>query len=307
MKHIDNIRDELGSLGVEYLNKVLPLPYEVPANYFDLFALQLQTAISDVDLLDEPQITKAMADNQNFSVPEGYFDQFAQNILQQAKDAESLEDASIPSTELPYLLPSTAYFENFAASITSVVQEADPPLSFGKVAVPFESPSVAYFEQQISNILIHVGADELQEAPLLRSINKVNPFTVPAQYLEQFTVATPSVNVVPFEPAGKRKWTTWAAAAAVALMLSFGMNYLFNGNTAEPSSANTDLQSLMVNISSESIDEYIDVNLEEFANTAIAANFLTDDANLISTSPEVQNLIKEISAEELNEYLNIVE
>lgn len=307
MKHSENIHNELETLGTHLLKPNISHPYQVSNDYFQQFAADINSLLPVDSIVPSHKTPKAMDSNQNFSVPEGYFENFASSLMQKIKQNDSFIDLNVQYIATPFDSPSDSYFENFASNLLVKINEdaADPTLSYGNVPMPFQLPAATYFQDNVAQIVARIQLDELSDAPVLKSVGKDLPYHISEDYFNNFNAVQSNAEskTIAFEPAAKKKVWGWSAAAAVALLLSFGFSTLFNSNI---NSTNQDsIESLMVNISPESIEEYIDVNLEEFANTAIAANLVNSDN--VELDSKMQSLINNISEAELNEYLNIVE
>lgn len=307
---MDNIGNELKSLDVKLLEIGIQTPYTVAHDYFDNFIAELPILLSQDSMHQESQIPKAMADNQNFSVPEGYFDQFASSLLQKIKTSASADEPQLPQIAMPFDAPTANYFEQFNQQLLQQIAQNENvetaiTLSFGKIDTPYQVPN-DYFASVTNEVVAKaIDAQEaiiLSEATILASIGKTMPYEVPQGYFEQDLTPQVAPNVVAFKPKKQSKWRTWSAAAAVALMFSFGANYVvnsFNGAIQEQ-----DLQALMVNITAESIDEYINMNLEDFESTAMASG---DHVQKVKAEAEIQALINNVSQDELDQYFNIID
>jgi hypothetical protein len=152
-------------------------------------------------------------------------------------------------TQMPYTVPA-GYFETLSdviiARIIAGSGEGSAVMSVTGKAVPFEVPA-GYFENLSATILSKVkmqtevsAVEELKElSPVLAAISKQNVYTVPDGYFD----AVPALIADKTTDAGKakiisigtiRKWTSYAAAAAVFIMIAFGLNRIINSNPSSP-------------------------------------------------------------------------
>jgi hypothetical protein len=140
-----------------------------------------------------------------YHVPEGYFETLSDVILARVHAGSGEESAvvSVAGKSTPFEVPD-GYFNNLSDSILSKIKT----------------------QQELST------ADELNElSPLLASISRANVYTVPQGYFD--TVAeeltekvTERSNIKVVKMFTQRRWVQMAAAAAVILMVAFGMNRL---------------------------------------------------------------------------------
>jgi hypothetical protein len=166
----------------------------------------------NTDILNELQIiSPAVANLGNgmpYTVPVGYFDTLSDVILARviAGAGEDSAVMSVAGKATPFQVPE-GYFENLGNSILSKIKAQ-------------EERSVA---------------DELQElSPLLATISKQNVYSIPDGYFEsletkvaEITTYTATTKVISLSSV-KRRWMSYAAAAAVLVMIAFGVNRIIN-------------------------------------------------------------------------------
>lgn len=147
-------------------------------------------------------------------------------------------------TEMPYTVPA-GYFDTLSdvvmARVIAGTGEDSAVTSVAGKATPFDVPE-GYFENLSTSILSKIKAqqelsvaDELKElSPVLASISKQNVYTVPEGYFELIeeevaakTIHSNKAKVISITSV-KRKWFSYAAAAAVLVMLAFGLNMIIN-------------------------------------------------------------------------------
>lgn len=143
------------------------------------------------------------------------------------------------SAEMPYQVPE-GYFETLSEVIVARALAASGEETLVKstagLSMPFDVPS-GYFENLSSSILEKIkiqeqtsATEELQNlSPLLASISKENVYTVPGGYFE--TLNAVDAVKASHKTTGKvvsmfqaRTWVRMAAAAAILLMVAFGLN-----------------------------------------------------------------------------------
>lgn len=140
-----------------------------------------------------------------YQVPEGYFETLSDVILARVHAGSGEESVvmSVAGKSTPFEVPE-GYFNNLSNSILSKIKTQQEPSAM----------------------------DELKElSPLLSSISRANVYTVPQGYFE--TVAdeltekvTEHSNTKVVRMFTQRRWIQMAAAAAVMLMVAFGVNRL---------------------------------------------------------------------------------
>jgi len=142
---------------------------------------------------------------------------------------------------MPYQVPQ-GYFETLSDVILARVHagsgEESAVVSVAGKSTPFEVPE-GYFNSLSESILSKIktrqelsAADEIKElSPVLASISRTNVYSVPQGYFD--TVANELAGKVTQRSKAKvvtmftqRRWMQMAAAAAVMLMVAFGVNRL---------------------------------------------------------------------------------
>jgi hypothetical protein len=169
------------------------------------------------DILNELQtISPAVANlsfMQPYTVPAGYFETLSDVILTRviAGSGEDSAVMSVAGKAMPFEVPAN-YFENLSASVLS------------KLSAKNE---------------LSASEEIMQLSPVLAGISKQNVYTVPNGYFE----SVPDLITEKVIDNGKAKivsittskWISYAAAAAVLVMVAFGLNRMIN-----PSSNNLD-------------------------------------------------------------------
>jgi hypothetical protein len=147
-------------------------------------------------------------------------------------------------TEMPYTVP-VGYFDTLSdvilARVIAGTGEDSAVTSVAGKTTPFDVPK-GYFENLSTSILSKIKAqqeisvvDELKElSPVLASISKENVYAVPQGYFElmeeevvEKTIHSGKAKVISVTSV-KRRWFSYAAAAAVLVMVAFGLNTFIN-------------------------------------------------------------------------------
>jgi hypothetical protein len=144
-----------------------------------------------------------------YHVPEGYFETLSDVILARVHAGSGEESAvvNVAGKSTPFEVPD-GYFNNLSDSILSKIKT----------------------QQTVS------AADEIKElSPLLSSISRANVYTVPQGYFD--TVAneltekvTERSNTKVVKMFTQRRWMQMAAAAAVVLIVAFGIKIINDNN-----------------------------------------------------------------------------
>lgn len=206
---------------------------------------------------------------------------------------------------MPFVVPG-GYFQSLAASIVDrISRESVFPSA---AASPFQVPD-GYFEDLSGQILAKVRAlgDEKEEpgimSPLLASISKKVPYTVPEGYFDTFTVPVPAEasngKLVSFRLA--RKWMQYAAVAMVAGVLVTGA-FLYtdkNDYLGQEKYEQLDLPTALNSVTDEELVNYLD-NPEHYISTAHESNSFTGE----EVYSDVKKTIQLLSDEEMHSYLN---
>ncbi|HEY2726703.1 MAG TPA: hypothetical protein VGI61_05990, partial [Parafilimonas sp.] len=234
-----------------------------------------------------------------YFLPGDFFINFSDNITRQ------IWLNSVPKIN-PYFIPA-GYFENLSEVVLDklAINSNELISSQGLYSVPD-----GYFNNLAENVLEKIKVQnnsvqqELEElSPLLSKIPKTNVYTVPAEYLESFTVApfkreTQPAKIISIKRK-PRRWIAYAAAACIAALLFGGGYYYMQGNTfnnnnstAQSSVADPKVQQGIAQLSDAEID-----------------NYLNNDNTDVSTpqgEPEdinIKSLLENMSDEEINNYL----
>lgn len=235
------------------------------------------------------------------------------NILQELQELNS--SLSAPAAQTPYTVPN-GYFEGLleqvmrrvkaleAANAGEELAHLSPLLSRVSKQMPYTIPA-GYFENVEDRITIakqgEVSAKEELEAlsPLLSGLKKTTPYSIPAGYFE--TVAKP---VIAERPAAKvvsmasRKWFRLAAAAVVTgVIILAGVMVVTKDKATPATDSYTWLKKNTKKVSSEKIDEFIQLTDEE---KLVKESVASAD----NKSQEVKELLKDISEEEIQVFLN---
>jgi hypothetical protein len=126
MKNVNDISEELRSMGSSLADLSRNMPYSVPQGFFDNFEDTLQNTIKE---LNTPDIMPAWSKTQPFSVPVGYFEELTDNIVS-AVTAEEL--ASFLPKDAPFKVPA-GYFETLPAHMLRMARAADPAVKETKI------------------------------------------------------------------------------------------------------------------------------------------------------------------------------
>jgi hypothetical protein len=295
------INDELQSIAPVLVNASIAMPYTLPPDYFTQLAPTLLQAVHREDELPAsfPNINKSNP----YFIPAGYFEQFAQLVLRKIKEEET--DASffenLPK-EMPYQVPQ-GYFEAF------------PALVLEKISVPKQqSVPEGYFDSLPDLMLAKVrqldARKELDDvAPLLNTISRQPVQHVPQGYfdhLEALPFIAKQESNTPVVSIQKKKtsWFRYAAAACVAVMLSFGAYFVLkNKNEPLPSVANQPTVNVinqeLASLDATTIESYLQKNSTGVVATS---SISTDDLDELNDS-DLDELLQEVPDQQLKKYL----
>jgi hypothetical protein len=192
-----------------------------------------------------------------YRAPAGYFDALPALVMDRLNHEAGLPDMHAMAYRVP-----DGYFESLAGNILDKVRKAENPLN-------------------------EVQAELQELAPLLNTISRSNPYSVPEGYFDTiaFVPAAKPAKVVSFRLA--KKWTQYAAAAMLAGILVLG-GFLYTGKN------NTDYNSYSRMDVSGELDKLSETDLSAYLN-----NPESPEADAV-----VKNNINSMSDEELNEYLS---
>lgn len=180
-----------------------------------------------------------------YQVPEGYFETLSDVILARVHTGSGEESAvvNVAGKSTPFEVPQ-GYFNNLSDSILSKIKS----------------------QQELS------AADEIKDlSPLLSSITRANVYTLPEGYFERVAdqltekvIERSNTKVV--KMFSQRRWMQMAAAAAVVLMVAFGINRVIG--------------------TKQQIDGYVKLGLKQY-----------------NTEQKINDDLQNISEEELISYL----
>ncbi len=300
--------NELESLGAGMLLQRVEIPFTVAAGYFEGMPAHLINAVSAaVDLpAGEP-----LKEEAQFSVPEGYFEGFVHTVLAAVKAEEAADVVpAFPRLAMPYMIADKDYFNTFGKQVLNVISQEEPELSLADRHMPYVADS-AYFTTFPAYITER--AAEQAAAPVLLGAGRAMPYALPERYFEQSVPVIPETDstpakVVSFVPLKKKKaWTQWGIAASVALMVTVGLTLSGNRDAAGDDFQHSSIDVLAANISKESIDEYINVHLDDFVSTKMTASTEPEKAGKRDKDRQIQTIIENITTEDIDTYLDIIE
>ncbi|WP_343671359.1 hypothetical protein [Chitinophaga sp.] len=188
----DDIANELQELipGAQWPQQA-PLS-GVPAGYFESLPAIILGKVRQVDVMEELQSLSSMlaAVPKTFplTLPQGYFEQLPQRIIARIQEPE----LTGISRNVPFSAPPKEYFEQLPQRIIALVnEELAPELTGISRKSPFTPPPNEYFGQLslqvMQKIKMEEAATELAAiSPLLATLPKAMPFSLPAGYFEQF-------------------------------------------------------------------------------------------------------------------------
>ncbi len=235
----------------------------------------------DIILQELKEISPVVANltnrNLNF-VPQGYFDGLADEILLKAQGFQ------IPKVTDPYQAPE-GYFDDLAESILQNIQ----------------------IKQKKNQDHTEVVNELELTAPLLNSISRENPYSIPDNYFSGFNIkisgSIPVVKIVSL--AGRtNKWIMYSAAACItAILLSGGyllLNKTDNYRQQELAGKLEEVRRLNVE---RGISALSDSDIKNYLNSQ-NGSFSDIFLNTLEEYPDVDQLLDNTSDEEINQYLN---
>lgn len=205
------------------------------------------------------------------------------------------------SAQNPYSIPE-GYFETLPGVIMAkVIAGGDNEQTFLSVAgkeSPMEVPT-GYFDNLSDSILAKIktqeAVNEIRElSPLLASVQSINVFTVPGGYfetLDQQLIAGIVPAKAPVVSLFSRKWTRYAAAAAVLSMIAFGTWFLLNKQTTRMDSVVA--QGLKIKSEQQFNEELATVDQSEILSY-LKMTGEVKDAETISSLVDQSNLPSEV-------------
>jgi hypothetical protein len=224
-----------------------------------------------------------------YTVPAGYFEALADAVLNRIKALE-------------------------AANATEELAHLSPYLSQLSKAMPYTIPA-GYFESLQENIEYATtvndsisSTEELETlSPLLSGLKKEMPFAVPQGYFDNLPVGQQEqARVVPMgmnRSSAKggsfisRKWFKYAAAAVVVGIVTTTAFLFLNRDKIDPNDTVAIVKNKVKNISSEKLDEFVQLaDGEKLADESIAT------ANVKAVN--IKELIKDVPESEIQSLLN---
>lgn len=193
----------------------------------------------------------------------------------------------------PYGVPN-GYFDEFASSMLLQVK-----------ATRAQDVPAGYFDQFAIQMLQKVRGNEVREeleavSPLLNSLPKTMPHTVPQGYFEQWQPKIPGQNEQ--RPAkiialgSAKRWKQWAAAAAILFTMGISWQLWVNKGDDSTYTAATSpavVDTLITGIDAGSLTDYLE---DSQANSAFASL-------LLIAQQDVETGVAQLSDEELKWYL----
>lgn len=223
------------------------------------------------------------------------------------RELEQLNSSLPLNAKMPVFDLPQGYFENFASAVLAIVKgntaesasEELAALSPLLAGLPRQTPFAIpenYFHE---NLVPPVTAAE--ELPAWMHQARTMPHAVPAGYFDNFSAAVLQ-QVAPKKEQGRvvsmfsRNWVRYAAAAVVTGAIVLG-GFLFSGNNGPSLSSQPEawLENKLRNVSSEELDDFIEV--VEIAGTETA---LQKGAS----RPEVRRMLKDVPVSELDAFLD---
>lgn len=202
-----------------------------------------------------------------YQVPHGYFEQLSTTILERTY-MEKPEAANLPAFQVP-----DQYFNGLALRVLQKL-----------VKIEAEAETMYSENESIT--------------PILNTLNKEMPYSVPANYFEQFAIEIPveKANLIPVRK--MRHWLSYAAAAVFVGMMVIGSFLFSDKQTAKDFEKyqNLDVASALDQVSDSELSTY----MEENHSTNI---YEVTENNPLSLD-NLDDKIQSTSTENLNQYLN---
>lgn len=274
MKIQDEILTELktlrAGLGVDLNDKTV---YQVPEGYFQNFPDEMASVIKAMNT--ETTFTLPAEPDNLYTVPDNYFDQLPATMLEKIKAFDRIAENGMPVLEAlkktnVYTLPEN-YFARFEETLF----------------------------QQLFSTEENALAETESLSPLLASLKKEQPFSVPAGYFNAESLVQksrmPEQKVVEHPAIKSIKWARWAAAAAVAIIFALsGWQYLGSGTVQKQEPG---FDQALAHIPDAKIKEWLSYNMDEEDLNSIKISGAGVQA--ISTNVSLQNF----SEEQIEDYL----
>jgi hypothetical protein len=279
---------------------VVPVPYTVPANYFDGLPAVVMTRIREEELLaSRPALDEipgkifaylpASGVKNPYGVPAGYFDTLAEAVMGRIAVEQAIEKQDEVYEELEEIAP-----------LLNTISRKTP---YGVPAGYFESLVGSFAGNAANDNAVEPTGEvyeELKElAPLLNSIGKSSPYTVPENYFEQFTVSIPTeepvAKVVRMQHS-KTRWVAWLAAACITAIVATGGFLFWQAQGVVKPTPTLDVTKSLSDVSDEDISNYLDSMPAPGAET-IPTSVIDEHG------PDVEPVIQNLSTDEIKEYL----
>jgi len=221
-----------------------------------------------------------------YTVPPEYFEDFAEIMLNRIRvmdSSEVVEEINYLSPvlagiskNLPYKAPDK-YFEDLEEKLMQAIREKADYLyeeSFGQSA-----------QEELETI-----------SPLLSSISKQNPYSVPDEYFDSINEKKPAVKIVSIT---SRKWFRYAAAAVVTGIVATVALFFITGKNVKPvgeEKAWAKIEKKVEKLSDEEIKDFVEFN-DAGLNTSETAGLQP------VMKDELKELLKDVSDRELKDFL----
>jgi hypothetical protein len=218
------------------------------------------------------------------------------NIQDELNELESSLKAGIkPVFNLP-----EGYFENFPSTVLQRIRLHE---SEAKTEISGLSPLLASLSRDMplsvpNNYFEEFTPIAAEQSEVLASIGKTMPYSVPAHYFEDLSDAVharvwePKAKVVPFR---KRVMRMAAAAIITGLIAISGWVY-FNQKSNDVSVNETGqwVSKKLDGVSNQDLEEFINITASDEVSEPIAA----------TAKPEVRNMLTDVSDSELENFLS---
>jgi hypothetical protein len=191
-----------------------------------------------------------------------------------------------------YSVPPT-YFEYLAEDILQKIRATD----FFVKNNPFSMPQEDYFQNLATNILARVRqgerSDETQDelvgiAPLLNTIGRHNPYTIPKDYFNNLTIAPPAIPAKIVSLGSRKKWYKYAVAAAVSALMVTGAVKFIGSNK--------------IDVDKE-LSKTSDTEIEQYLQQQTSVGYILNAVEPTNEESEEQALFEGVSDDEMKNYL----
>jgi len=224
------------------------------------------------------------------------------NILQELKELQSsLTPGLVPGYQVP-----ESFFENFpalmlgrvkaleAADAREDIETLSPLLSSISRKAPYSVPG-GYFQELGSRMPKDEAPEELPA--MLAGLKDKPTFAMPAGYFENLPeqiLTKANGQKAPVVSITKRSWFRYAAAAVViAFVAIFGIVYQ-NQNSVDPETRSYAwVEKNMKKVSTDEINRFVELASQE-----------SNDLARIEGNDDISNLLKDVSDKEIQDFLN---